>query len=260
MKYKFFPVPIVLLGLVLMGQPLLPAQESGKKKPSGTNEYTYSVAVNAAYNRTNVELKDGSIESTLEYSYMALQVDVDILPFLTVGVVAGYNSNEFKDPVVLFNPPVTLPADGVRFSSMMLGLRAKSEMFSWKEFSLAAHGRLLYFKRFEKQLTIDHPIATGSGLLKNVFHQVGLDLLVQYDGYSGLTLFAGPQLNLVSGKLSAVKTVGFIDSNDELTYDQAKAFGLAAGAYYELGSNFDISAKLSLISTTSLSVMLIYVF
>ncbi len=258
MKNKFFPILLALPALILAGHVSLQAQESDKKKP--VYDLDYSVALNAAYNRTIVELKGDRVESALEFSYLAFQIDVEVLDFLTVGVVAGYNSNRFKDPVNLFSPPVPLIAEGERFSAMMGGLRGRASLFSWKEFSFEAHAQLLYFRRFTKELNIDLPLAAGTGILKNGFHQIGLDLLIQYDGLSSMTLFAGPQLNIVRGTLTGTKTIGGISTSQSLTYNQKNLWGLVAGIYYELGSNFDISAKISLIANTSLSVMMIYVF
>jgi hypothetical protein len=256
MKNKFFPVLLITLLLLTGAQSHAAGDEKNKLSPI---DVAYSVGLDFAYNLTDIET-DGGVESSLEYSYMAIQIDLNIWDTVSLGVVAGYNSNKFNEPLNLFRPPVTLAADDERFNSMMFGLRGKSELYSWQDFSFAAHGELLYFKRFTKNVDIDLPIASGRGVLKNTFYKFAVDLLVQYDGFTGLTIFTGPRLNLLYGTLDGTKTVGNIDTSETVDYNQKNTIGMVAGAYYELGDNFDIQAQLTLFSNTAVSVMLIYVF
>jgi hypothetical protein len=258
MRLKGLPGMLAMLILTAVCQPTLSAQT--KKDDPKSGDVDYSVGLNAAYNRAAVKTGADDTANVLEYTYLALQIDVGLLDFLTIGVVAGYNSNVFKDPLNFYRLPLTLNAEGERFNSMMFGLRAKSDLFSVHDYSLAVSADWLYFKRFNLERPITLPIASGTAILKHSFHQLTLELLVQYDGLSGMTVCVGPQVNLIRGKMTATEIIENLEGENILKYDQKKTVGMAAGVYYELGGHFDLKAKLSLFSKTALSVTLFYVF
>jgi hypothetical protein len=255
---KVFLSPILLV-LLFLAVVFLP-QQAATAEDENVIDIDFSAGLNVEYHSVPVLVGDDEVANTLEFTYLALQVDVGLLDFLTVGVVAGFNSNLFKDPLDFTRLPLSLSTDGERFNSMMFGVRAKSDLLTWGSFSLVANGEILLFKRFTKELPIVLDIVSGTGTLKNSFQQLALELLVQYDGFSGMSIFAGPQLNLINGKMTASELIGNIDAQDELSFHQEKVIGLTAGIYYELGGNLDICAKISLFSQTSLSVTLFYVF
>jgi hypothetical protein len=264
-KMPIFHAFTVFLLLILLGVSNGYSQSPGTVAGNNDSVDTvmdidFSTGLNLAYHSVPVLIGDDDIANTLEYTYLALQVDVGLLDFLTIGVVAGFNSNRLTKPVEFDRLPLSLMADGERFNSMIFGIRAQADLLTWKDFSLAAHGDIRLIKRFSKDLPIQLDIVEGTATLKNSFQHLTLDLLVQYDGYSGLTLFAGPQLQIVNGKMTVSELLGNIDAEAELSYHQEKAMGITAGAYYELGGNWDISAKITLLAQTSLSVTLFYVF
>jgi len=256
MKNKSFL--IVVFTLIFIFSAALPAQETPKQ--TETPDVDYRAGLVLGYNRADVKLGDAELESTLEYTYLGIQIDVDLMDFLTVGVIVGYNSNSFKDPVDFNMLPLSLRVDGERFNSMMFGARARAEVYSWKDFSLTAEGELSFYKRFKTEFPIQLSIASGNAVIRNTFTQISLDLLVQYDGFTNFTVYGGPQLNLISGNIIAEETIDAVNGEEKLSYSQKNLLGLTAGIFYELGDHFDVYAKISMLSKMSLTVSFMYVF
>lgn len=256
MKIKISLLVITLISLSLA---LLPAEET-KPSPAKSLQIDYSVGLNFNHSRVSVLVGDNNLVNTLNYSYLALELDVGISDYLILGVVAGFNSNHLKDPVDFYNLPLSLRVNEEKFNSMVLGLRAKSEFLSWKDFSFAASGEFLYFKKYEKNLPIQLPVVSGEAIIKNSFNQISIELWAQYDGFSYFTIFAGPQLNFLDGKLEATETIEELEGQEELSYKQENDIGIVAGARFEVGSHFDVNLKVNLISKTSLSVEVFYIF
>jgi hypothetical protein len=260
MRAKMFRVIAVVLAVMVCNLALYSQDKASTPSPSKAIGIDFSAGLNLSYNRITVEMGDDNIATSLEYSYMALQIDFTLLDFLTVGVVGGYNSNTFKDHVDFFRLPLTLRVVGTRFNSMMFGVRAVADLFSWRDFSITANGEALLFKQFRKTLEIGLPSVTGDAFIKNSFRQVALELLVHYEGFGSLTVFAGPQLHLLSGTVSANEVIETIDSEIEQDYSQKTKLGFSGGVDYELSSHIDVRAKISLFTKTSLSVSIFYVF
>lgn len=252
MKIKIL---LLVITLIVLSPALLPAESTAKSL-----RIDYSVGLNFNHSRVSVLVGDNNLVNTLNYSYLALELDVGISDYLILGVVAGLNSNHLKDPVDFSNLPLSLRVNEEKFNSMVLGLRAKSEFLSWKDFSFAASGEYLYFKKYEKNLPIQLPVVSGEAIIKNSFNQISIELWAQYDGFSYFTIFAGPQLNFLDGKLEAFETIEELEGQEELSYKQENDIGIVAGARFELGSHFDVNLKVNLISKTSLSIEVFYIF
>ncbi len=246
---------VIVTAILLVSFPVF-----SQEKESPSKELDFTVGINAAYHRAAITLGDKKIPGSLDYSFLALQVDVDLNEYLTLGVLGGYNSNAFKDPVDFAQLPLPLRVDDQHFKSMMFGMRAKSDFLSWKDFSLAAQAELLFFKRFQKDIPFQPPVPSNSALAKNSFNQAAIELHFQYDGFTGFTLFAGPRLNLIHGNTSIQETVGIVTGAETLSYKQKRLLGVVCGIYYELGDHFDLNAAITLFSQTSISVSLFYIF
>jgi hypothetical protein len=256
MKIKFF-----LLLFTMFSLALFPAdQEQTQPTKTTTLQIDYTTGLNFSYNRTPVLMGDDDIENTLIHSYLALEVDVGVSDYFTAGIVAGYATSHFADPVNFYNLPLSLGVSGQSYKSMIFGARARSDFLSWKDFSLRANGEILFFKLFEKESPIQLPIVTGTAAVKQSFSQLTLELLVQYDGFSTFTVFAGPQLYRLKGKLTASESIEELEGEEEFAYKQKETMGLTAGVNFELGSHFDLNVKVSLFSKTSLSVEAFYIF
>jgi hypothetical protein len=256
MKIKFF-----LLLFTMFSLALFPAdQEQTQPTKTTTLQIDYTTGLNFSYNRTPVLMGDDDIENTLIHSYLALEVDVGVSDYFTAGIVAGYATSHFADPVNFYNLPLSLGVSGQSYKSMIFGARARSDFLSWKDFSLRANGEILFFKLFEKESPIQLPIVTGTAAVKQSFSQLTLELLVQYDGFSTFTVFAGPQLYRLKGKLTASESIEELEGEEEFAYKQKETMGLTAGVNFELGSHFDLNVKVSLFSKTSFSVEAFYIF
>ena len=251
----------IFLFLTIFTLALFPAGQD-QAQATGPKSYgiDYTAGLNFCYNRVGVLMGDDNINNTLVHSYLALEVEVGLAEYLRLGVVAGFDSNHFADPVDFYNLPLSLRLNEQSHSSMVFGLRAKSDFFSWRDFSFSANAEILLLKLAKKEQNIDLPIVTGTSTTKQSFSQLTLELLVQYDAFSRLTVFAGPQLNLLKGKITAAEVIEDLQGEEKLTYKQKNTLGLAGGINYELSSHFDLNVKAGLFSRTSLSIEVFYIF
>jgi hypothetical protein len=238
---------------------LFPAGQEPPQTKIKSHEINYTAGLNFTYNRALVSMDD-EIENMLIYSYLALEVDVELSDYIKLGVLAGYAKNQFDDPVDFLTLPLSLRVSDQSYNSMIFGARIKSDFFSWRDFSFSANGEILFCKLFEKEDTIDLPIVSGTSSVKQSFSQMSLELLAQYDGFSNFTIFAGPQLYLLKGKITASESIEELQGEEEFEYKQKNSLGFTGGINLELGSHFDIDIKLSLFSRTSLSIEIFYIF
>ena len=77
-----------------------------------TEENYSSVNLNAglylSYARAKILVGDDEVENSLTYPFFTLVLEVEAADFLTVGVVAGYNQNNFNEPVDFLQLPLGL--------------------------------------------------------------------------------------------------------------------------------------------------------
>lgn len=236
------------------------ANTAGKTGKTGTDSVDFNVGLVVSLNNTDVEMGDDNIKNTLVYHFLGMKLDVDIMGNLTLGILAGLNSNYLADPVDFFQFPEPLRFNEEKSSSMVLGLNARSELLLPGDFSLQGRAGFLYFKLHKNTFAFEPADVTGEYAMKNSFVEAFAEMRVQYDGFSGITIFAGPQLNLLSGKFSASETVDTLDVSASYTYNQKQMVGLVGGVNFDLGDHLVIDAKLTLISKTALSAGIFYVF
>jgi hypothetical protein len=254
-------IKLVLLLFTVFTLALFPADQDQTQPTKTTSlDIDYTAGLNFSYNRTPILMGDDDIENTLIHSYLALEVDVGVSDYFTAGIVAGYATTQFDDPVNFYNLPLSLSVSSQSYNSMIFGGRVKSDFFSWHYFSFRANGEILFFKPFEKESPIQLPIVSGTSTVKQSFSQMTVELLVQYDGFSTFTVFAGPHLYWLKGKITASEIIEELEGEEEFEYKQKKTVGLTAGVNFELGSHFDLNVKVSLFSKTSLSVEAYYIF
>lgn len=246
---------LILVGFIV-GSTVMFSAEKEKK----TTDIYFNVGLNLNFNDANIKIGDNGDENSLVYSYLTLEFDVDLTDDLTLGIIAGFNNNYLKETMDFFQLPITLRFNKEKNNSMVFGLNAKSEFLLIGDFSLQVRGEFLYFKLFKKEFPIDLPIATGASTLKNSFSQISLEMLGQYDGFSNFSVFAGPQFNFINGKYTVSETIENIEAEEVLKYKQRKTVGLMAGINYDLGSHFILDLRLTIISKTSFSGSIFYVF
>jgi len=230
------------------------------EKEKKTPQIEYNPGLVFYYNRVPIQMGENKIQNNLEYYMAALEIDVDIMDYLTVGAIAGYNQNRTSSAVNFTQLPLSLRLNDESFNSIVLGLKAKSEFFSWEDFTFTAQGNFNYFKLFKKEFPIELPIETGSAVFKNSFHTFNIELLIQYDGLNNFTLYAGPQINVLKGKFHVLEEIDTLKGEETLSYKQRHTFGALGGARFELGSHFDVNVMVNLISKSSLGVEIFYVF
>ena len=246
---------LIFITAVLIGiSSVLPAQKAS------TSSVDFNVGLNLSLNSAKVEMGDDKIENSLVYSFAALELDIDVLDNLTLGIFAGLNSNYFSDPVDFFHFPIGLRFNEEKSNSMILGINAKTELMLPGDFSLQARGEFIYFKLHKNTFEFDVPGVNGEYSAKNEFFQTTIELLVQYDGLSNFTLYAGPQLFILNGKYSAAETTDTVDISDSYKYNQKRTIGITGGINFDLADHFTVDARVNIISKTSLSAGIFYVF
>lgn len=193
----------------------------------------FFTGLRVSYADARVTFDDSDLDNSLIYMIFALEARVDVSDYLSLGVIAGYNINHFQNSLQVTSLPLSLEINQQRSSSMVFGLHLISEFFSSGDFSIAADGEFLYFKRFEQEVEINLDIVSGYSTIKHRFMQGTLNLILKYHGLDGIVLFAGPQLNLISGKLTVSEAIEVIESETALNHQQKNMFGLVGGATFE---------------------------
>lgn len=230
------------------------------EKGAGGNKIRYTAGLSFSYNQADVTMGEDKVNNVLIYPYLAIEFGVTFSDYLELGVVAGYNRYQFDGPVDFVNLPLSLRIDNKKLNAVVLGLRAKFDLYSKKKFTLSAGGGFLYFKSSAEEMGIDLPIVSGTAGVNNYFYQVESELSVFYHCFPGFTIFAGPRLNHINGEFKVSEKIGALEGEETLTYRQKGLFGLAAGLDLEVGGHFDFALKLCLFSRMSLSIGIFYVF
>jgi hypothetical protein len=249
MIYRTFLVALLLICLPL-----------GAAAPQ---ENYSSVNLNAglylSYNRITILVGSDELENSLTYPFLAMALEVELADFLTVGLIAGYNQNNFNEPVDFLNLPLSLRLKKKVNHSMIFGCNLQSEPVFWGDFSLKLQGEFLFFKLFKQQWDVELPIVEGSAEIANGFIQLSMNLLLVYNGMDSLTLYFGPQFNMISGTVEATESIGALQGEQSLEFKQKNPFGLSAGAVLAIGSHWDLALNISLLARTAMSIELFYI-
>lgn len=225
-----------------------------------TIEIDFNVGLNVSFNSARMKIGPKNTTNSLIYSYLALELDADISDFLTLGLFAGYMDNHFKNPVDFERLPLSLRFNKEKYNSIVVGITAASEFSLFGDFSLAPHGEFIYFIPSKKESIITLPIVSGDALSRCSFYQAAIELLAQYDGFSTLTVFFGPQLYFAGGNYKASETIEYIKGTETLKFKQKNIFGVVGGVNFDLGEHFNVDLKATLISKTSIAARVLYVF
>ncbi|MCP4217642.1 MAG: autotransporter domain-containing protein [bacterium] len=248
----------VLLLLVTASTALFAADTDEKK----TFDVDINVGLTLAYNTTKITIDTpaGDVDNTLDYPFAALALEAEIMDYLTIGALAGFNQNNIKDTVDFTQLPLSLRFDNEKNSSMLFGLYAKTEILIRGDFAFAARGQYTYFKLHKNESPITLDIAGGTATSENSFSQLTLDLMAQYDGFGNITIFAGPQMNLITGEYAVSETLESLQGDQTLEYKQKSSFGLVSGVNFDIHDHFTAEITISLFSKTSLSANIFYIF
>lgn len=246
---------LTLFVFLIMAFPLLSVEEEIQYR-----DIDFSAGIQFNYNTAKIKLGPEEIENSLFYPYLVMEIDVDIFDYLTVGVFGGYSQSTFIDPADFAELPLSLRLNEERRGTMVFGLNVKSEFLSFGYFSLKAKGEFLYFKTFKNEKTIELPVITGTADIKNSFYQLSVNLFLQYDGLTGVTLFLGPEFNLLNGEISVNEVIEDIETEQIRDFSQKQLFGLISGINIEIGSQLELILQAGFFTKTSFSAGLFYIF
>jgi len=247
---------VFFLVFLVVGAMLFPAEPEEIK----SSDIDFTAALRFAFNRAKVEWSGGGGENELVYPYLALEVDADILNFLTLGVVAGYNRNSFSGAVDFYRLPLSLRINEARNTSMVLGLNLQTEIVSFSDFVLKGKGEFLYFKLFKNEKTIALPVIEGQATIKNTFWELTVNLMLEYQGLTGANLFFGPRFNLIQGTLTVGEKIVEIEAEEEMKFKQKRWVDLVTGISIDIGTSLELKLAASFLSKTCLSAALCYAF
>lgn len=219
-----------------------------------------STGMRFLYSDTKIIFDNDDSEHSLITMVAAIEVKVDISRFLTIGLVAGYNWNHFKDPVVVSSLPLSLTLDNNTYNSMVFGINLRSNPFSFGDFMVEGKGEFLYFKRFKNEWDIELPIVTGIAEAKHSYFQTSIDLVLKYDGFMVFTPYIGPQIHFLNGKLTASETVEDIAAEAVIKHKQKNFIGLVGGLNIEFADNWDACLEITLFSKLSVTLSIFYLF
>ncbi len=198
--------------------------------------------------------------NTFNFLTTRLALKMDVIEYLSVEILAGFHYAYASEPLDFTSMPLSLRWDREKFSGLLLGLAASSEPLTMDDFSLKVRGEFTWAMEKEKTWEIELPTVSGEATGDNAFSLLTLDVTVQYDGFSGVTLFAGPRLSLLNGTFTAAETIIDLQGQQEFSYRQKNFFAVLAGAVIEIGGNWELNVKASLLGRTELSLAVFYIF
>ena len=221
---------------------------------------TFNPGLEFSYDSISIQSGEQKTANTLNFIASRLALKVDISDYLALEVLAGYHSAFAKDPLDFTSLPLSLRWDREKFQGLLLGMALSSEPLNFNDFSLKVRGEFTF--TLEKGRTWDIKLPQVSGLAtgKNSFNLLTLDVTLQYQGFTGVTVFLGPRLNLLHGKFIAAENIVDLQGQQEITYSQKNLIGPLAGMAIEIGDNWELNIKASFLARTELSLAVFYVF
>ncbi|HSQ35048.1 MAG TPA: hypothetical protein VLQ89_03555 [Candidatus Binatia bacterium] len=187
-------------------------------------------------------------------------VKMDILEYLSMEVLAGYHFAFARDPLDFTELPLSLRWERQKFSGLLLGAALISEPLSFDDFSVHVRGEFTLAMEKNRTWEIELPQVSGQATGDNAFSLLTLDVTMQYQGLTGVTLFLGPRLNLLHGKFSAAESIADLEGKQEFSYRQKNLVGAMAGLTVEIGDNWELTLKASLLARTEACLAVYYVF
>jgi hypothetical protein len=223
-----------------------------------------STGLRFSYERAQVKFADDAgvegLGNTFTFGALLLELDLKISRNFILEAVAGYGLTHFNDPVLVTRLPLSLDLEPEWNGSLVLGLVLKWQPFYWGNFSFHGNVEFIYVKQLTNEWDIRLPIVGGTAAEEHFFYQGTLDVLIQYDGFLGVTPFFGPQFNMIKGRLTLFEEIGNISARQELEYRQKNLLGVCAGARFELGRHWEMAIRANFLSRTYFSIEAFYLF
>jgi len=245
-------LPLVLLSTFIS----IPAAES----TSQPIELTFTPGLEFSYHSIAILCGEQKTANSFNLLSPKLTLQVDISDFITLEVLAGYHFAFAKDPVYFNALPLSLNWDRQKFQGLLLGIALAAEPFAFGDFFMKARGEFVFVLEKDKAWEVTLPLVSGQATGENAFTLITLDVTLHFQGLSGLTFFLGPRLNLLHGKFIAAETVADLQGQQEMSYKQKNLIGPLAGAVLEIGDNWELTFKASMLARTELSLAVVYVF
>lgn len=221
---------------------------------------TFNPGLEFSYNSISSQSGEQKTANTLNFVASRLTVKADIFEYLSMEILAGYHSAFAKNPVDFNTLPLSLRWDRKKFQGLLLGMALSSEPFSLNDFSLKIRGEFTFTLEKDKIWDVKLPQVSGRVTGENAFNLLTLDVTLQYQGFTGITVFLGPRLNLLHGKFIAAENIVDIQGQQEITYSQKKLVGPLAGMTIEIADNWELNIKASFLARTELSLAVFYIF
>jgi hypothetical protein len=241
---------------------LLTAFFSISAAESATQPITITFNPGLEFSWNSISSQNGEQKTANTFSFLAsrLALKMDIFEYLSLELLAGYHSAFAKDPLDFTSLPLSLRWDRQKFQGLLLGAAISSEPFTINDFSLKVRGEFTFALEKNRTWAIELPQVSGQATGKNVFSLLTLDVTVQYQGFTGVTVFLGPRLNLLHGKFIAAETIADLQGQQEITYRQKNLVGPLAGIAIEIADNWELNIKASFLARTELSLAVFYIF
>jgi hypothetical protein len=233
---------------------------SAAEETSQPIELTFTPGLEFSFH--SIAIRCGEQETANRFNVLAprLTLQVDFSGFFTLEVLAGYHFAHARDPLYFAALPLSLGWDRQKFQGLLLGAALAAEPLTFGDFSLKGRGEFIFVMEKDKVWEVTLPLVSGQATGENAFTLITLDVTLQYQGLSGLTLFLGPRLNLLHGKFIAAETVADLEGQQEMIYRQKNLIGPLAGAVLEIGDNWELTFMASLLARTELSLAVAYIF
>jgi hypothetical protein len=222
--------------------------------------FTVDPGLEFSFNSINSLVGTEKTANAFSFLFSRLVLKMDLLDYLSLEVLAGYHSAFANDPLDFTTLPLSLRWNREKFNGLLLGAAASSEPLSSDDFSLKLRGEFIFAMEKEKTWTIELPVVGGQATGDNAFTLLTLDATVHYLGFNGVTVFIGPRFNLLHGNFTAVESIEDLQGEQVISYRQKSLIGVLAGAVIEIGGNWELHAKASLLARTEFSLALVYIF
>jgi hypothetical protein len=221
---------------------------------------TFNPGLEFSLNSIGILSGEQKTTNTLNFLASRLAVKVDIFDYLALEILAGYHSAHNKNSLDFTQLPLPLRWDRNTFSGYLLGIAISSEPLSFNDFALHLRGEFSVSLAREMAWAIQSPQVSSTCKGKNSFTLLSLDVTLQYQGFTGITIFAGPRLNLLHGKFTASEISADTESRQEIPYRQKNFAGPLAGALIEIGDNLELIIKASFLARSEFSLVFFYTF
>jgi|GEM_PF-5214271 len=248
---------ILLSALSLCGQT---AADPAPPKKEEINVWSSSVGLRFSYNQINTLIGDSESPNRQSLMHAMLTWDFDVSDYLTIGLMGGYALTRMKDPVDFTTLPLSLRINQEQYAGLVFGISLKSDFTSFGDFTARIQGEFLYLLRDSQEWPIELPIETGTAQVSQNGFLATADLILQFDGLSGIMPFAGIRGNVASGQFFASETIEELTGQEKINWKQKSLFGPLAGATFEIGSSVEITLTASLLARFGADLQIRYLF